>query len=127
MRNENGFTLIEVAIALVILMFGLTGLLGMSTHAIRSANDNDRWVQARIVAANNLSQLATQPLETLQLQFDAASSGAVSEYHAGVTYTATWQMERLGSQTDPMRLTVTVDYPGALAPVRVSTVKSFFL
>lgn len=128
MQNQNGFTLIEVIIALVILMFGLTGMLGMSTYAIRAANENDRWTQARIVAANRLWQMSAQPLDTLQSDYaTVGTTGTFTEFYEGVTYTATWAMERLGSQTDPLRLSVTVTYPGALRPVVVSTVKSYFL
>lgn len=128
MQNESGFTLIEVIIALVILMFGLTGMLGMSGYAFRTASNNERWTYSRLLASNTLSQITAQPLDTLQTTFEATPSGTQTTYVKGVTYTTTWQLQRLGSASDPLRVNVTVRFPGddPHAPVVVSSVKAFY-
>lgn len=127
-NHQSGFTLVEVIIALVILAFGLTGILGMASYSFRQASNNDRWTNSRIIAANRLQELTAQPLDTLQAAVDAGGTGMSIDYRGGITYTTSWQLERLGSATDPLRVTVITRFPGddPYAPVVVSSVKAFF-
>lgn len=124
MKEHSGFTLVEIMVALVVLAIGLIGALSMSTFAFRSSRDNDQWTTARMVAMNQLESLTSQTIMQLQ-NFPMTGSQLVQTN--GTQYTVSWRNTWLGPIGGPLRLTVWATYPGAMAPVSVSTVKTFYL
>lgn len=124
MKTQSGFTLVEIMVALVVLAIGLMGTLSMSTVAFRASRDNDQWTTARMVASNQLESLTSQTIMQLQ---NYPMTGSVLVYANGTQYTVSWQNAWLGPIGGPLRVTVWATYPGALAPVSVSTVKTFYL
>ncbi len=130
MRNESGFTLIEIMIALVILMIGLTGVLGMSTMAIKAAADNDKWTTARIVAESTAEQFTAMPLDALQSYITAnGASGTETVRVNNWDYQAHYWLERTGSLSTPVRVRVRVNYSteAYAAPVSIVTMRSFYM
>jgi Tfp pilus assembly protein PilV len=56
-RGSAGFTLIEIALALVVLAFGLLALLAMQVEAIRGGKQGRHGTQAAVVARSQMEVL----------------------------------------------------------------------
>jgi len=73
-RGQNGFTLIEVLVAVVVLGIGLTGMAGLQIVSMRSAHQADQRTQATL--------LAYDILDRMRANVGAAQAG---EYDTGMT------------------------------------------
>lgn len=111
-RNETGFTVVEVLIAMIVLAVGLLGLLGATTSVIRNLGEGDKEVTA--------AQYANERLERLDaLGCDQVSSG--SDVKAGI-YNINWTVD--GSATSPVRhILMTVAYPISAGRSRTDTLE----
>ncbi len=127
MKNQAGFTLIEVIIAMLIMGLGLMGLMGISTITIRAASDNERWNMARMVATSHAERLSSLPLADLQTM--PSIGGPLVETHNGAPLTVSWWLVKTGTTTDPMQISVQVRYSNTplQTPVTVTTLRSFTL
>jgi len=124
MRNPNGFTLIEVMVAMVILVVGLLGLLSMSMYTMRIASENDQWTVARILAQGQIELISGENHALLMTWPNHETS---VEKHESVNYTIDQWLTPLGTNTDPLEITVRVSYPGFSYGVSVTTIKTFFM
>ena len=108
-NSESGFTIIEILIAVVMLSFGLLGMLGATAATIRVIGDSDRMVTA--------AYRATQRLERLEaLACDAARSGTDTQQGVDIAWTVG------GTAADRTRMiTLTATYPLSRGRVRVDT------
>lgn len=105
-KNENGFTLVELLIAMTILAFGLISVAGMQMNAIRYNSSANTLTANSALASGILEEILTWPENTPSLNtngtynwdFDLATAGTqtTTSLTGGGTYTATY--------------TVTVDY-----------------
>lgn len=76
MKQQNGFTLLEVMVATVILGVGLAAISGSVATAVRSAALASGYEQARQIAESRLALfLATQPTSAEQM---SGEDGVVS-------------------------------------------------
>ena len=114
MRNERGFTLISVLLAVSMLTIGLLALArtqailtasenGVSNRAVALAIATDRLEQLR---GSDPATLASEPAATVDANGLPSASGA---YQRSVTVAL--------DQANLLRLTVTVAYPRMTAPV----------
>jgi type IV pilus assembly protein PilV len=116
--RERGFTLLEIAVALVIFFFALTGLAALTKSNVR-AN-----AQARYYAA--AGDLAQQKLEDLRSGGYTAAASSVSnesltEYGdtSGTTlFTRSWTVAA-GALSNTKTLTVTVSWTDVLGTHQV--------
>jgi prepilin-type N-terminal cleavage/methylation domain-containing protein len=108
-KSNNGFTIIEVLIAITMLSIGLLGMLGATAATIRVVGESDRMVTA--------AYQATQRLERLEaLGCDAAASGTDTQQSIDLAWTVG------GTATDWTRaVTLTATYPMSRGRVRVDT------
>jgi prepilin-type N-terminal cleavage/methylation domain-containing protein len=108
-KNETGFTIIEVLIAITMLSIGLLGTLGATAATIRVLGESDRMVTA--------AYQATQRLERLEaLACDAATSGTDTQQGIALAWTVG------GAATDRTRaIMLTATYPMSRGRVRVDT------
>ena len=74
MKN-NGFTLIEVMISLVILMVGMLGVMGMQYYAITGNTSSRDLNNATNFGLDLIEQLKTTPYSFLSSGTDSPSSG----------------------------------------------------
>lgn len=66
-RRENGFTLIEVMIALGILAFGILAIASMQTGSLGGTNLAGNTTESTTVAMNQLEQLIPLPYTSASL------------------------------------------------------------
>ncbi len=116
MRNERGFTLISVLLAVSILTIGLLALArtqailtsseaGVSNRTIALAIATDRLEQLR---ASDPATLATEPAAMVDANGNLSATGA---YQRSVTVTL--------DAANLLRLRVTVNYPRMTSPVQL--------
>ena len=67
-KKQNGFTLIEIMIALVILAVGLLAMASLQVSSIRGNFFSHHLTQASYVAKDRLEFLDSLPLDSAQLQ-----------------------------------------------------------
>jgi type II secretion system protein I len=116
MRNERGFTLISVLLAVSMLTIGLLALArtqailtsseaGISNRAIALAIATDRLEQLR---ASDPATLATEPPAMVDANGNLSATGA---YQRSVTVSL--------DAANLLRLRVTVNYPRMTSPVQL--------
>jgi len=98
--DRDGFTVVEVMIAMIVLSVGLLGLLGAGAMTVRAIGESDRTVAAAYFANERLEELEA-------LGCDQVSGG--TEVRDGI-YTMKWSVT--GTPTSQTR-TVTLEaaYP----------------
>jgi type IV pilus modification protein PilV len=93
-RQTEGFTLVEVLVAVVILSVGLLGLAGMQITGLRSVNNASSYTQATLAVNDIIERIRTNPVAVENnafLDIDSATNihcGTLpnpycSEYHDG--------------------------------------------
>jgi prepilin-type N-terminal cleavage/methylation domain-containing protein len=60
-RSRAGFSLIEIILAVAVIAFALTAILGLFPVAVGAATDSQRETQAALIARSILDQLAPLP------------------------------------------------------------------
>ncbi len=100
-RNQSGFTLAEVMVAILILSFGFVGMLYMATFAIK-ANAMGRGLgQARFIAEQQSEFLRSldyrNPLliddgDTLDLDDTLTADFEDTTFHDGIAYRVLWNI-----------------------------------
>lgn len=60
-NNSSGFTLIEVLVAVVVFSFGLLGIAGMMTIAVKSNHNGFMRTQANFLAENMMDRMRANP------------------------------------------------------------------
>lgn len=58
--TDEGFTLIEVMVALVIFAFGILAVLGMQTSAIRGGHQSNNLSEAARIGANKIEEFVSE-------------------------------------------------------------------
>lgn len=124
-RGEAGFSLVEVLIALIILIFGLTTIAafsktnGQANRLAREQNDAVHLAQSRLEQLRHFRDRAG---------YDAIQPGSTSATTASTQYTLTWQVT---TQTTPpykvVRMQTTwVDSVGTHRMVELATLMAWF-
>ena len=66
-RNQKGFSLIEVVLALIILAVGLLGIAGLQITSVQGNSFSTQVTQASILAQNKLENLRNLPYDDPKL------------------------------------------------------------
>jgi len=118
-QNQNGFTLIEVLIAAVIITFGMLAMGSFLSNYVSMNALNERRTEATIYAQKKIEELRTRALQTtLTTATDTNLTGRALSSEgedlgptgtAGEIYTIFW---RVNDATDPKQLLVLVSWDG---------------
>lgn len=113
-RNQKGFTLIEVMIALVVLAAGLLALMTMQIVSIRANAFSSEMTYASMLAQSRLEQIRNT-------SYDNITAGTTkdilpaSETTKGISYEVETKVEDDKPADDMKTVTLTVKWSGAHA------------
>jgi type IV pilus modification protein PilV len=74
-RNDNGFTIIEVLIAIVILSIGILAVAKMQISSINSNSNAMKYTEATIAAQNQIESLMARPFDTVITGYATTAEG----------------------------------------------------
>ena len=86
-RKSNGFTLVEVLVAMVILSISLLALAGLMTTTTRNNAAGGHLTEAATFAQDKLERLRVTPLVNIPLNITTTDNPVGS---TGITYTRSW-------------------------------------
>ena len=129
-KQENGFSLLEVLIALVILAIGLLAVAQMQITAIKGNAFGSGMTSASSLAANTLERLMALPYNDAQLTASPWQQDSITGVEGGVNnagYVREYQVEdntpRLGMKQITVRI-VWTDSNGRPKNVIIATQKT---
>jgi len=115
LRNSEGFTLIEVLVAISILCVGLLALGSMQSSSIRGNGFATRVTEGATIAADRLEKLFALPYTDPEL-----SAGAHTDPAASGGYTVSWEVANDFPIGDTKRITLQVTWIAYGVQKRVS-------
>jgi len=114
--NQNGFSLIELLVALAILAMSMLAAASMQFGSIRNNTSGNIVTQANMLAKGRMEELKnTRDLTTIS---SGAENGIDAEGQPGGIYDLAWTVDNLGSSA--RRITVTVQWTRGTRTNRIS-------
>ncbi len=119
-RNQKGFSLTEVMLALIILAVGLLGIAGLQITSVRGNSFSGHVTQALILAQNKLENLRNLPYDDPKL---TGGQPAEQITKSGIVFTIGYDVSLLGNSMK--RITANVGWTDRTShSVSLSTLKS---
>ncbi|MGH7567990.1 MAG: type IV pilus modification PilV family protein [Gemmatimonadales bacterium] len=115
-RNERGFTIVEVLIAIIVLTVGLLGLMGTAALVTRMVARGQRSAVASIHAAERFEQLRATGCKT--------RTDATETFYRGSTAVGRNEWAWTTAGTDMYRLTVRTTYMTTQGRQRTETMET---
>jgi len=100
-RKSNGFSLIEILIALVILSFSLLALAGLMSTTTRNISFGAHMTEAATMAQDRLERLRQSPMQYIPLGYNTQTVG-----QTGILYTISWVAVQNSTTLDTVTITV---------------------
>lgn len=107
--GENGFTLIEVMIAILILAVGMMAMALLQVTAIRGGSFANQMTQASIYGQDKIEELKNTTYASIANGSDTITSGN------GVTYARTWTVTTDSPYTGSKTINLTISWTGPQA------------
>ena len=121
--NEQGFTLVEVLVAMVIFSFGILAVVNMQISSMQGNSAATRITAQSVVAQNKLEQLFVMSYDNPWLEPEgnpSAGTDSVGNTHQETTtqgYTVSWDVIDDTPVADSKLVTVTVTGRGGTAQI----------
>lgn len=103
--KSNGFTLIEVLVALVILAISLLALAGLMTTTTKNNSTGGRITEAATLAQDKLEELRALPWDSIPVNVTNSDS---PESRPGVQYERSWVASLNGINSDLKEIQITI-------------------
>ncbi len=89
-KNNEGFTLIEILVSIVVFSFGLLGVAGLMTISVRNNNNGYLRSQANFLAENMVDRMRANPIAIWEGAYDgdAAPGGQACTLNSPCNYGA---------------------------------------
>lgn len=94
MKNNDGFTLIELVVAILIFAVGILGVIKLQTHSIANASFGMHLTNATNLANNRIERIRGLSLDHADLSLGAHAGGASTLQ--GVPYNTVWTVNTTG-------------------------------
>jgi type IV pilus assembly protein PilV len=109
-KKDNGFSLIELLIAMSVMALGMLAAASMQYSAVRNNTTGNTATQATMLAKATLEMLKSQDIDSAALAVgDYADSTRVdASGNPGGIYNRNWRIDPLG--TTSRRISVTVEW-----------------
>jgi type IV pilus modification protein PilV len=124
LKNEQGFTIVEVMVALAILSFGILAVASMQTSSLLSTTRSNAVTVATNIATDRMERLISLPFDTVATLSNGDNS---SSYFSGAPplpsniESVEWEVEAF--QVNMKKITVTVQYREMRNPVIIKSLK----
>ena len=107
-HNENGFSLIELLIALSILAIGMLAAASMNYSAVRNNTTGNVSTQATMLAEAQLEMLKNQDIDSAALAPGDYSDPTPIDQNGnpGGIYNRSWKIDTLGTSARRIKVTV---------------------
>lgn len=102
MREERGFTVVEILVAISVFSVGILSLTAASSLVTRMVGEGHQYTEASALASQRFEVLRSQDCNTL-----SAGTAAQDEF------TVSWVADSVGSRTPGRRVVVTITFPTA--------------
>jgi type IV pilus assembly protein PilV len=112
LKKQDGFTLIEVLIALTIFSVGLLAIAAMQTSAIRMNSTGNRVTELSTLGIDRMENLMSLPYTDPQL-----AVGAYTDPSPPAGYTANWTVVQDTLVTKTRRITLTMSGNGKMLTI----------
>lgn len=131
-HTDGGFTLIEVMIALVVLLVGMLGVMGMQYYSITGNTTSREMRIATSLSQDIIEQLKTAPYADMASSTDTPLLASEKSASGGQTFTRRWWVLSdcvaldLAANADPCNAAlaaVCVQDPDAATVVAVSAIR----
>ena len=108
LKSDNGFSLIEMLIAMCVLAIGMLAAASLQYSAVRNNTTGNTATQANMLAKATIEMLKSQNIEstTLAVGDYVDPSPVDASGNPGGIYNRTWRIDPLGAST--RRISVTV-------------------
>jgi type IV pilus assembly protein PilV len=122
-RSQNGFSLIELLIAMSILAIGMLAAASMQYSAVRNNTSGNVGTQATMLAEAQLEMLKNQEIDSAALApGDYSDPTPIDENgNPGGIYNRSWRIDPLGTSARRIAVTVQWNKFGGLRSVVVSS------
>ncbi len=104
-KNDKGFTLIEILVALLVLSIGILGMLGMQAYSLQSNLSAESRTQASIVATDLIERMRSDTANAAS--FCSATDAGYVAWLATLRARVPTANASLNCTVDPVTLTVT--------------------
>jgi prepilin-type N-terminal cleavage/methylation domain-containing protein len=109
LKRSNGFSLIEVIIALFILAIALLALAGLMISTTKNNSFGGHMTEAVIFAQDKLEQLRAAPWTSIIAGWDTVTTATPGAPGTGILYTRTWALAPNPGGTQ-IWITVTINW-----------------
>jgi type IV pilus assembly protein PilV len=107
-KNEKGFSLIELMIAMSVMALGMLAAASMQYSAVRNNTTGNTATQATMLAKAQLEMLKNQNIDSAILAVgDYFDPSPIDSYgNPGGIYNRSWRIDQLGTSARRVRVTV---------------------
>lgn len=108
LKDEKGFSLIELLIAMSVLAIGMLAAASMQYSAVRNNTQGNVSTQASMLAKSQLEMLKNQDIDSAVLAAgDYSDATPIDENgNPGGIYNRSWRIDPLGTSARRIRMTV---------------------
>lgn len=92
LKNESGYSLVEVMASIVILTLAIVPMVGMFDMGLKTATTGSNYDKARALANLKLEQAKTLPYATVKGTFPE-NTGTTTSYNGAGRYQSAWKTE----------------------------------
>jgi len=120
-KNQQGFSLIEVVIAIAILAIGMLAAATMQINAVRNTTSGNIFTEANMLAKGTMEQLKNTQ-ELTDLDGGGAMNGVTADGQPGGIYNVSWVVVPVGTTARRITLTVQWNRQGGAQQISIESI-----